>query len=858
MSRTHALRWFSAATLVLLWLTPGPGYAQETGAASEIPARLRHLEGTVTVQRAAAGETEEAIINLPLGGGDRVWSAADGRVELMFEDGTTIWMDGGTTIDFVTLPRASESSGTILRLWTGSLFVERPGLAQGALAPLRLDTPTGAITFDVEGLFRVDMDDEQTVWLSAYDGSAVLDAGGIAERVAAGNRAVAQAGNAPSNAAAFNTSETDEFTSWREERFSAYATTRQYVQDREYVPQNIVHYAADLEPYGSWGYHATLGAWYWKPYAAVSWTPYRDGRWVYTYAGWSWVPGTSWGYVTTHYGRWHHGSGGWIWFPGRVWAPASVHWYVGSGHVGWVPLNYYNQPAVSFGVHIGGGGVGLSVGVSFGYNYGYPWYGWGGYRPYYGYGWGGYPPYYACCGHRRPWYKPGWKGGYQPPRGHYPSYRGDAYPIGSASGTGRVVRGLGYSSGTADAWTMVPSERFSSRNVGRVALGRSALPRDMAQQSKALVSGSLRARNPGGLVPAARRARPTDESRLGQSVPADRATGAVRTTTGTRARSDAGGAATRRATVRDNVSLGSTGSGAARTKTGIAAPPSSGAVRSTTGASGARRAVPTSSAGDNTATGAARSTNATVNRGVQTGTKGAAVRRSTATSPTLSRSNSLPRDRTGTASGATRQALSRSRSSGDSGTRYPAARSVTPSTRSSRPTVPTRSTPSVRSRTPGGTLSAPPERSARSRTSAPTLGSSPTNRSRPSVTPRSAGPTIRTSPSGPSRSTRSRPSGSVLPSSPSRPSGAVRRAPAVRPSGSTRPSGAIRPAGSTRPSGAVRRAGTLRPSGASRPAPSVRAPSVGRAPSVRPPAPARSAGGSSRTAVRRAKPKGGG
>lgn len=528
----HAVRCVSSILVILCAALPLGAYAQQATQSTnptEIPARLRHLEGTVTVQRAAAGEIEQAVMNLPLGSGDRIWSAESGRVEIMFEDGTSVWMDGGTTLDFVSLPLPEGLNGAIVRLWTGSVFVHRPAPQSGTLLPLRMDSPAGTVIFDEAGLFRVDLDENSGVWLAAYDGSAALDAGGLSERVYAGQRTLAELGSAPARAVAFNTSEADEFSNWRDERMALLAATQQFVRQRDYVPDNIAPYAADLEPYGDWSYHPTYAAWYWRPYAAVAWSPYRHGRWVYTSVGWSWVPEAPWGYVTTHYGRWQYGGNGWMWFPGRVWAPASVRWYVGGGYVGWAPLNYRGRPAVSFGVHIGGG-----VGGSFGGYYDYPYYGsyspyYGSYYPYYGYGYlnWGYRSCYRCGG---------WGGRRHNRPVHYTSRRGRSDrvgPIGSASGTGRVVAGRGYSSGLADAWTVVPAGDLSAPSVGRIAVARSALPRDLSQASKALVTGTLRARRPSTLVPQARRLARRTTAGNGAAV-----NGAARRTTGasTRAR----------------------------------------------------------------------------------------------------------------------------------------------------------------------------------------------------------------------------------------------------------------------------------------------------------------------------------
>ena len=472
MLRRHQVSWSGAVVFLAVLLVPVSSLAQTT-AADEIPARLRHFEGTVTVQRAAVSDTQDAVVNLPLGRGDRVVTAADGRAEITLDDGSTVWLDARSSLDFLSLSSADPSGGMIVRLWAGSLYVDRPLPPTGRLAPLRIDAPNGTVMLDRDGLFRVDLDQNQGVWLSVYDGTASLTAGGLTEVVGAGQRSLAEAGTAPALAAAFNTVETDGFDGWRAERVAFYAESHQYVRARDYIPRTIVHHAADLEPYGAWAYDTGLSSWYWKPYATIAWTPYRYGRWVYTYGGWSWVPSAPWGYVTTHYGRWHHtGYNGWAWFPGSVWSHASVHWYIGPRYVGWVPLNYYGRPAVSFSVHFGG-------------------------------------------------------------RGRFPTYdygrRGVSVGrTGSAFG-GRTVNGLGYRAGP-DAWTVVPQESFGSPNTARRAIARNALPADLDRSSRTLRSGTLRARELRRLTPTGRAAvsrngyRATGTTRPSTTVPRRTAT----------------------------------------------------------------------------------------------------------------------------------------------------------------------------------------------------------------------------------------------------------------------------------------------------------------------------------------------
>jgi len=365
MMRHNRSSWLGGlAVLTTLALLPTSALAQ-TPAEGEIPARLRHFEGTVTIQRAAVGTTESALNNLPVSRGDRVWTEADGRAELVFNDGSTLWLDHSTTIDVVSLRPRLRDPEAIVRLWSGSVYLHRPLPPAGSLLKeLRIDSGAGSALIDGHGLFRIDVDEQQRVWLSVYSGNADLLAGGLIESLSAGEQSYSELDSAPAHSASFNTAEQDDFAAWRGRLVAQNAPTERYVREvSDYVPREIVHHVYDLEGYGSWYYNDAYSSWGWRPTVAVGWSPYRHGRWVYSWSGWVWVPFSNWGYVTSHYGRWDYvGSYGWCWFPGRRWGPAWVQWYVSPHHVGWAPLNYYNQPVVSInvygnvygGVHVGG------------------------------------------------------------------------------------------------------------------------------------------------------------------------------------------------------------------------------------------------------------------------------------------------------------------------------------------------------------------------------------------------------------------------------------------------------------------------------------------------------------------------
>jgi len=78
----------------------------------------------------------------------------------------------------------------------------------------------------------------------------------------------------------------------------------------------------------------------WRPYGmGPDWSPYSEGRWVYTYQGWIWSTDYDWGWAAYHYGRWvYYDLYGWVWMPGRYWAPSWVQWCYTPDYIGWYPL----------------------------------------------------------------------------------------------------------------------------------------------------------------------------------------------------------------------------------------------------------------------------------------------------------------------------------------------------------------------------------------------------------------------------------------------------------------------------------------------------------------------------------------
>jgi len=94
-----------------------------------------------------------------------------------------------------------------------------------------------------------------------------------------------------------------------------------------------------LDPYGHWMEVSDYG-YCWQPRnVGPNWSPYSEGRWLYSDVGWIWVSDEPYGWAVYHYGRWANlASVGWIWVPDTEWGPGWVSWRQNDQYVGWAPL----------------------------------------------------------------------------------------------------------------------------------------------------------------------------------------------------------------------------------------------------------------------------------------------------------------------------------------------------------------------------------------------------------------------------------------------------------------------------------------------------------------------------------------
>jgi hypothetical protein len=309
-------------------------------------ARVRYLDGESSLQRTREGEILAAGINAPLESGDRAWTGR-GRMEIELADGAIVWLDESTRLDLRSLSDVANryEKTNLLALIEGSLRVDLEDL-EDSDAVFQIDTEGGSIYLLSAGSFRIDAEDGVTT-LSSFRGVAELSGDRGSVLVRSGERGSVQVGGQPSDPRPFNTRRLDDFDAFHDERVDTYLRRGgdEPIDDIEAsVPYEVRPYVQELSVYGGWHHHGTYG-WVWRPTYHGGWGPYVSGHWVYYPSGWVWVSYDPWGWAPYHYGRWDHAVDlGWVWIPGAHWSGAWVSFAVGSFHIGWSPLNYYNYP----------------------------------------------------------------------------------------------------------------------------------------------------------------------------------------------------------------------------------------------------------------------------------------------------------------------------------------------------------------------------------------------------------------------------------------------------------------------------------------------------------------------------------
>lgn len=316
------LRWAGWS----VWLTcSAVAWAQSPGGADGWGrvGRVAETLGTVWVYDDEEGDWTPAQRNRPIGSGDRLSTAGDGRVEVRIGS-TTLRLAGRTELELVRLDDRRvhlhlHSGRAALRVRTQEAADETLLATQEArLRPLR------------PGHYRFDREDELTS-AATLQGELLLD-GPMSFPIAAGSRMEFWIDRGRGLQHRWASMPADDLSAWlaQEDQRELRSASARYVSPE-------MTGAEELDRHGRWEQHPEYGA-VWIPLAvAADWAPYRWGHWAWIRPwGWTWVDAQPWGFAPFHYGRWAHWRGRWCWVPGSYtarprYSPGLVAWIGGSG-----------------------------------------------------------------------------------------------------------------------------------------------------------------------------------------------------------------------------------------------------------------------------------------------------------------------------------------------------------------------------------------------------------------------------------------------------------------------------------------------------------------------------------------------
>jgi len=323
---------FAVIFFAFALISPGLSAAQERYPSV---ARISFVSGPVSYSRGDdPDEWDDAIENVPLTIGDRIYAPEDGRAELQLPSGNFVRLAPRSYFSALNL------SDDIKQFYLGE------GAASFNIRRLRsdevieIDTPNVSVTLDQPGRYRIAVDEDGNSRISVRRGRVIVAANG--RQITVENSEIRIYGTDSPRYEIVGLPATDAFDRWvaeRDDRFD-----RAYSGASRYASEEIIG-VEDLSDYGRWENIPEYG-YAWTPsVVAAGWAPFSVGRWFWQDPwGWTWISGERWGWATSHYGRWMPYRSRWYWVPVRprtrvIYAPACVEFVRVRDHVGWFPLH---------------------------------------------------------------------------------------------------------------------------------------------------------------------------------------------------------------------------------------------------------------------------------------------------------------------------------------------------------------------------------------------------------------------------------------------------------------------------------------------------------------------------------------
>jgi FecR protein len=321
------------AVLVLV-ASAGVATAQATGGAVGRAVRLSVVDGQAKVIQDGEVIADPATANMPIFEGSAIETGLDGRVEIQFEDGSTVRVTPNSQVTLAGLTQQGDARKTAVVVNSGLVYVE----AQAQSGESRFQVSYGMATVEPRAysVLRVNMD-SQPGEVAVFSGNVEVTRGSSVDvEVHGGENLTMDAGGT------YNVAETisnDSWDAWNADRDQELASQQadKTVATDALVNTEAATGARDLDSYGNWFNVPGVGM-VWSPFEAIGagagWDPYGFGRWVYyPRFGYVFVSGYPWGYTPYSCGAWNFYDGfGWGWMMGSSCDP----WWGNYGGGGWV------------------------------------------------------------------------------------------------------------------------------------------------------------------------------------------------------------------------------------------------------------------------------------------------------------------------------------------------------------------------------------------------------------------------------------------------------------------------------------------------------------------------------------------
>jgi hypothetical protein len=324
------------AAAAFLVLASTPSNAQDDP--PDQAGRISYVSGAVSIQPVGADDWGQALPNLPLGPGDRIFTDSDGRAEIQVGQ-TFLRIGPNSDVSFV----GATPLGISIGVAQGSIHVHSFGLWPGQW--VHVNTPSGSLGINQPSQVRVDVlpDEGASVFTNFTYDALITAADGFVQDL--GHKQVLElVGSNPVFPQWLEMADWDVLDQWSHQRDEQIADAASYRYMSPEIPG-----AYELDAAGTWEPGTEYGAVWFPNNVPADWAPYHYGHWInHAPWGWVWVEDEPWGYAPFHYGRWVSFRGRWGWVPGSpaahpVWSPALVV-FAGGVHVGglgvsaWFPL----------------------------------------------------------------------------------------------------------------------------------------------------------------------------------------------------------------------------------------------------------------------------------------------------------------------------------------------------------------------------------------------------------------------------------------------------------------------------------------------------------------------------------------